>query len=61
MKRTWQDVAILVVLLIASIAPMWALAGSITDGDEFKKSFIGVIATTVVAVYKIWSGGSSST
>lgn len=60
MKKTWHDVAVLVVLLVASIAPMWALAGSITDGDEFKKSFIGIIATTVVAVYKIWSGGSSN-
>lgn len=60
MKKSWPDVAILVILLVACIAPMWALADSITDGDEFKKSFIGIIATTVVAVYKIWAGGSSN-
>lgn len=60
MKKTWQDVAILVVLLVACIAPMWAMAGSLTDGDEFKKSFIGIVTATVVAVYKLWSSGSNN-
>jgi hypothetical protein len=58
MKRSWQDVAILVALLVASIAPMWALAESYADGDEFRKSALGIIATTVVAVYRLWSNGT---
>jgi len=48
-----KDVALLLVLILA---PIFYLAGSITDGDEIKKVVTGLIEGGVVmALLKAWT------
>jgi len=43
----------LIILIILIIAPVFYMAGSITDGDEIKKTLIGLIEGGVVlAIFK---------
>lgn len=52
MKNDFKE---LVFVVVAALAPMWVLAGNLSDGDEMVKSGAGAACcTAVVAVYRLW-------
>lgn len=54
-RRQPTDYVELLLIVGAALAPMWLLAGSVTDGDEALKSGVGVACVSgVVTAYRTW-------